>query len=148
MAFRIGRGGPRWTTGREARPDCPMGRPLACELILKCSFGRVHIKAALVQIQKFEVGGRASPFVVTTVRARHTSDREPVLRLVSGVEASTAARATADAAGSSSTPPGRSAAVGGSLRDVQLLAGHASLSTTQRYIEAHADAQRRIVDLV
>ena len=26
--------------------------------------------------------------------------------------------------------------------------GHASLSTTQRYIEAHADAQRRIVDLV
>jgi hypothetical protein len=39
-------------------------------------------------------------------------------------------------------------AVGGSLRDVQLLAGHSSLSTTQRYIEAHADAQRRIVELV
>ncbi len=39
-------------------------------------------------------------------------------------------------------------AVGVSLRDVQLLAGHSSLSTTQRYIEAHADAQRRIVELV
>ncbi len=39
-------------------------------------------------------------------------------------------------------------AVGGSLRDVQLLAGHSSLSTTQRCIEAHADAQRRIVELV
>ena len=38
--------------------------------------------------------------------------------------------------------------VRGSLRDVQLLAGHASLSTTQRYIEAHANAQRRIVELV
>ena len=38
--------------------------------------------------------------------------------------------------------------VGGSLRDVQLLAEHSSLSTTQRYIGAHADAQRRIVDLV
>jgi integrase len=31
---------------------------------------------------------------------------------------------------------------------VQILAGHASLSTTQRYIDAHADAQRRIVELV
>jgi site-specific recombinase XerC len=32
--------------------------------------------------------------------------------------------------------------------DVQMLAGHAALSTTQRYIEADVDAQRRIVDLV
>ena len=33
--------------------------------------------------------------------------------------------------------------VGGSLRDVQQLAGHASLSTTARYIESDADAQRK-----
>ena len=38
--------------------------------------------------------------------------------------------------------------VGESLKDVQLLAEHASLSTTQRYIGVHADAQRRIVELV
>ena len=38
--------------------------------------------------------------------------------------------------------------VGGSLRDVQSLAGHSSLQTTQRYIELNADARRRIVDLV
>jgi len=38
--------------------------------------------------------------------------------------------------------------VGGSLRDVQQLAGHANLGTTARYIEADADAQRKlIVDL-
>lgn len=37
--------------------------------------------------------------------------------------------------------------VGGSLRDVQILAGHSALTTTQRYIEAHADAQRRVVDI-
>jgi integrase/recombinase XerC len=38
--------------------------------------------------------------------------------------------------------------VGGSLRDVQQLAGHASLSTTARYIEGDAEAQRKIVALI
>jgi integrase/recombinase XerD len=38
--------------------------------------------------------------------------------------------------------------VGGSLRDVQMLAGHRALSTTKRYIEADVDAQRRVVDLL
>lgn len=38
--------------------------------------------------------------------------------------------------------------VGGSLRDVQILAGHSSLSTTQTYIEADALAQAKIVDMV
>lgn len=37
---------------------------------------------------------------------------------------------------------------GGSLRDVQLLAGHKSLQTTQRYIEYDTDAQRRLVNLI
>lgn len=35
--------------------------------------------------------------------------------------------------------------VGGSLRDVQALAGHSNLRTTQRYIEENAEAQRRVV---
>ena len=38
--------------------------------------------------------------------------------------------------------------VGGSLRDVQGLAGHSSLQTTQRYIEADAEARRKVVDLI
>ena len=38
--------------------------------------------------------------------------------------------------------------VGGSLRDVQMLAGHSSLRVTQRYIEGEQDAQRKIVELV
>lgn len=38
--------------------------------------------------------------------------------------------------------------VGGSLRDVQALAGHSSLQTTQRYIEFDTDAQRKIVNLI
>ena len=37
---------------------------------------------------------------------------------------------------------------GGSLRDVQLLAGHSSIQTTQRYIEGDSDAQRKLVALL
>jgi integrase/recombinase XerD len=38
--------------------------------------------------------------------------------------------------------------VGGSLRDVQALAGHASLTTTSRYIEADGEAQAKLVNIV
>jgi integrase len=38
--------------------------------------------------------------------------------------------------------------VGGSLRDVQLLAGHTNLRTTQRYIEPNPEAQVRVVGLL
>jgi integrase/recombinase XerD len=38
--------------------------------------------------------------------------------------------------------------VGGSLRDVQILAGHSNLRTTQRYIEPNPEAQVRTVELV
>lgn len=38
--------------------------------------------------------------------------------------------------------------VGGSLRDVQMLAGHSSLRITQRYIDGEQEAQRKIVDLI
>lgn len=36
---------------------------------------------------------------------------------------------------------------GGSLRDVQLLARHRSLSMTQRYIDADAEAMRKVVEV-
>jgi len=38
--------------------------------------------------------------------------------------------------------------VGGSLRDVQQLAGHASLQMTQSYIEGDTDAKRKVVQLI
>ena len=37
---------------------------------------------------------------------------------------------------------------GGSLRDVQQLAGHRSLATTQRYVEGDTEAKRKLVNLI
>ncbi|CUW40026.1 putative Integrase-like domain [Magnetospirillum sp. XM-1] len=37
---------------------------------------------------------------------------------------------------------------GGSLRDVQQLAGHRSLTMTARYIESDSDSQRRLVNMI
>lgn len=37
---------------------------------------------------------------------------------------------------------------GGSLRDVQLLVGHRSITTTQSYIDGDSDAQRKLVRLI
>ena len=38
--------------------------------------------------------------------------------------------------------------VGGSLRDVQDLAGHATLQTTQRYIDGSSESKIKVVNLV
>lgn len=38
--------------------------------------------------------------------------------------------------------------VGGSLRDVQELAGHSALTTTERYIECDREAQRKLIRLL
>ena len=38
--------------------------------------------------------------------------------------------------------------VGGSLRDIQMMVGHQSLQTTQRYIEGDSESQRKVIDLI
>lgn len=40
------------------------------------------------------------------------------------------------------------AKTGGSLRDIQELAGHRSLTTTEKYIVGDRDAQRRLISLI
>jgi integrase/recombinase XerD len=40
------------------------------------------------------------------------------------------------------------ARTGGSLNDIQELAGHRSLSTTERYIAGDRDAQRKLIRLL
>ena len=38
--------------------------------------------------------------------------------------------------------------VGGSLRDVQYLAGHSSLQTTQRYIDGSSESKRKLIGVI
>jgi integrase/recombinase XerD len=40
------------------------------------------------------------------------------------------------------------AKVGGSLRDIQELAGHRALTTTERYIEGDREAQRKLIQML
>lgn len=40
------------------------------------------------------------------------------------------------------------ARTGGSLRDIQELAGHRALTTTERYIQGNRDAQRKLISLL
>jgi len=91
-----------------------------------------------------------SAFVVTTERACQTSSYVVVNKFASWYRA-------LGFQGASSHSGRRTAitgwarqisSVGGSLRDVQLLAGHSALGTTQRYIEASEEAKRRVVELV
>jgi integrase/recombinase XerD len=42
----------------------------------------------------------------------------------------------------------RISTVDGSLRDIQMMVGHSSLQTTQRYIEADSDSQMKVVNLI
>jgi len=92
---------------------------------------------------------RPSPFVITSERAGRTSSYAIVNKFAAWYRA-------LGFSGASSHSGRRTAitqwarkisTVGGSLRDVQLLAGHSALSTTQRYIESDGLAQRRVVDL-
>ena len=91
---------------------------------------------------------RPSEFVITSERSQNTSSHAIVNKFHAWYQALGFHGA--------SSHSGRRTAItlwarqigrfGGSLRDVQLLAGHSALSTTQRYIEADAEAMRRVVE--
>jgi integrase/recombinase XerD len=97
-----------------------------------------------------EIKPMSDDFVVTTERSKRTSPQVIVNLFARWYEilgfngcSSHSGRRTfiTNAARKIST-------VDGSLRDVQMLAGHANLRTTQRYIEPNASAQTRVVQLV
>jgi integrase len=91
-----------------------------------------------------------SPYLITTERAQKTS-AAAIVNLFASWYRAVGLRGCSSHSGRRTfiTNAARKiSTVGGSLRDVQMLAGLSALSTTQRYIEADTAAQRRVVDLV
>ncbi len=109
------------------------------------------LKAAL-KAWKEEAKGdyRKSPFVVTSERGLCTSSYAIVNKFAGWYRALgfTGASSHSGRRTAITNWARRISTVGGSLRDVQLLAGHSALSTTQRYIEADAGAMRRVVEVI
>ena len=93
---------------------------------------------------------RRSPYVITTERGEKTSSYAVVNMFAGWYRALGFVGASSHSGRRTfiTNAARRISTVGGSLRDVQLLAGHSALGTTQRYIEADGMAQRRIVELV
>ena len=93
---------------------------------------------------------RPSPYVVTTERGGSTSAVVVVNKFAGWYRALGFVGASSHSGRRTfiTNAARRISTVGGSLRDVQLLAGHSALGTTQRYIEADGMAQRRVVELI
>ncbi|MFZ4110857.1 MAG: tyrosine-type recombinase/integrase [Polymorphobacter sp.] len=110
-----------------------------------------EIVAASVLLEHCQQGrGEPTAYVISTERSNHTSAQAIVnlfqrwyrdLGLIGCSSHSGRRTFITNAARKIST-------VGGSLRDVQHLAGHSSLQTTQRYIEGDSEARKRVVDLI
>ena len=103
-----------------------------------------------IALQKLHEERASSPYVITTERAQRTS-AAAIVNLFAQWYSATCLKGCWSRSGRRTfiTNAARTiSTVGGSLRDVQMLAGHRDLSTTQRYIEADVEAQKRVVELV
>src|SRR4029078_2266112 len=102
-----------------------------------------ELRAALSEWQKLAT---SSPYVITTERSEQFSPAA-IVNLFASWFRTIGLQGCSSHSGRRTfiTNAGRKiSTVGGSLRDVQVLAGHKAVSPTQRYIEADAAAQKKV----
>jgi integrase/recombinase XerD len=118
------------------------GRSIPLNKELKLALGALKVES--------EKAVRPSPYVVTSERDRPMSAAVMVNKFAGWYRALGFVGASSHSGRRTfiTNAARRISTVGGSLRDVQLLAGHSALGTTQRYIEADGAAQRKIVELI
>lgn len=112
-------------------------------------FMNAALKETLVQYLQ-ERGSNPSPYVIVTERSEKFSAHAVVV-FFERVYKSLGFKGASSHSGRRTfvTRAARKIILaGGSLKDVQALAGHRHLSTTQRYIEQDVDAQRRVAAML
>ena len=121
------------------------GRIIPMNKAVKDNLGRLLLEQQ--KIRHFDI---SSAYVITTERAKQTS-AQSIVNMFSKWYRELGLLGCSSHSGRRTfiTNAARKiSSVGGSIRDVQMLAGHSSLSVTQRYIEADSEAQRRVVDVI
>jgi len=111
---------------------------------------RQHLEDWLEVSQTFRGFDLRSSYVVQTERAQKTSAQTIVNKFAAwyndlglvGCSSHSGRRTFITSAAR------KIGSVGGSLRDVQALAGHSSLAVTQRYIEGDEEARKKVVGLL
>lgn len=109
------------------------------------------LQAALTALKiEADRSKRPSSYVITSERGEKTSSYAVVNMFASWYRALgfTGASSHSGRRTFITNAARRISTVGGSLRDVQLLAGHSALGTTQRYIEGDGMAQRKVVQII
>jgi len=111
---------------------------------------KMNLTELLVKHQKLKSFNRETSFIVRTERTPFTTSQTIVNMFQSWYRrlgllgcSSHSGRRTFITETSK-----RISLVGGSLRDIQLMVGHSSLQTTQRYIEGDSESQRKVVNLL
>lgn len=121
------------------------GRIIPMNKAVKDNLGRLLLEQQ--KIRHFDI---TTAYVITTERAKQTS-AQSIVNMFSKWYRELGLLGCSSHSGRRTfiTNAARKiSSVGGSLRDVQMLAGHSSLSVTQRYIEADSEAQKSVVNLL